>query len=157
MSEQNNQTNQNSTPESIDVQFNEVKKETAQAAPSGNTVPPTNGTVPPSYSQASAPIPPKKEKKSHPVLTVVLCAIVSIGCGFGGGYLAGSSNSSGKTTVIYKEAATEQSNGSGSSVSSSSSELTTQEIATKASPSVVEIVTEIKTTTYGLFGGGDTS
>ena len=59
--------------------------------------------------------------------------------------------------MIYKEAATEQSNGSGSSVSSSSSELTTQEIATKASPSVVEIVTEIKTTTYGMFGGSYTS
>ncbi|NCB34363.1 MAG: trypsin-like serine protease, partial [Erysipelotrichia bacterium] len=158
MSEQNNQNqvNQNVTPETIDVQFSEVNTAPTQPA-AGNAVPPAGGTVPPVYNQTSAPIPPKAEKKNHPVLTVVLSAIVSIGCGFGGGYLAGS-NSSSKTTVVYREAAAEtQTADNGSSVSSAKNEVTIQEIAAKASPSVVEIVTEVKQTTYGIFGGSYTS
>lgn len=178
MSEQNNQnqTNQNGAPETIDVQFTETKQpeqqaqqtqqnqqsqETQQASANtgaGNNVPPVNDVPPTNNSAPNNNVPPKqkKEMKPHPVLTVILCAIVSLGCGFGGGYLAGQ-NKTG-TTVVYKEAAsTTDSSSSGSAVSSTTGDLTTQEIAAKAAPSVVEIVTEVKSTTYGMFGGSYTS
>jgi serine protease Do len=163
MSEFNPNENHNTASpeklETIDVQFTEhpenVQPKAAAASDGGNAVPPVHNEVPP-VQPAPAP-KPQKEHKSHPILTVVLCAIVSLGAGFGGGYLAGQTKSSGGTTVIYKEAASTSDSNSNTTVATSSSGMTIQQIAAKATPSVVEIVTEVKQTTYGMFGGSYTS
>lgn len=96
----------------------------------------------------------QKEKKPHPILTLVLTAAVALGCGYGGGLLAVKSSGSSGTTVIYKDVTSTISTTSSdsSASSSSSSDLTLQEIAAKAQPSVVEIVVETTTTGYGMFG-----
>lgn len=98
-----------------------------------------------------------KEHQSHPVLTIVLAALVGLGAGFGGGYLATSQNSSssGKTTIVY--ATPESSETASTTASTSSGTLTVNQVATLASPMVVEIQTEVSTTTYGFFGGTYTS
>lgn len=105
----------------------------------------------------------KKTKKSHPVLTVLLCGLVSVAGGVGGGYAAfrhftstAAATTSSGTAYSYS---TETPTSTTTNVSSNSSGLglTTAEVAAKAAPSVVEIVTEITQTTYGMFGGTYTS
>lgn len=91
----------------------------------------------------------KNERKSHPALTIALAAIVGLGTGFGGGYLA-LRTAGGNKTVIYKAAETDSSS---TAKQTSSSGLTTSEIADKASPSVVEINVKGTTNSYGFFGG----
>jgi len=162
MSEFNPNENQNTASqeklETIDVQFTEhpehAEAKTESAGGAGGSVPPVHNDVPP-VQPASSP-KPHKEHQPHPILTVVLCAVVSLGAGFGGGYLAGRTKTSGGTTVIYKEASSTSDSGT-ATVATSSSGMTIQQIAAKASPSVVEIVTEVKQTTYGMFGGSYTS
>ncbi len=107
---------------------------------------------------------PAKEKKSHPVLTVLLSGLVGLGAGVGGGYLA-VKNFAPKTTVVYETvqapaaAAATQEDTSSSAIpaSTSSGSLSIQDVAEKASRSVVEIQVENTTTTFGMFGGTYTS
>lgn len=107
------------------------------------------------------PQKPRKQKKAHSgVITIVTSVVLSLICGLGGGWfaythLSGGSDSSG-TKVKYS---CESSPSSTTSVSSSDSGsgLTTSEVAAKAAPSVVEIVTEVTSTQYGMFGGTYTS
>ncbi len=97
-----------------------------------------------------------KQKKSHPVLTIALSAIISTACGLGGGYFAvthlGSPLNPTGSSVNYTN---QKSPSKVTSVSSSDdgNGLTTAQVAAKASPSVVEIVTEITSKSYGMFGG----
>lgn len=93
----------------------------------------------------------KKERGNHPVLRVILVALLSGTCGLGGGYLA--VRHLGGNTVIYKTAPVT----SPAVENKDSSTLSVQDIATKASPSVVEIRTEMTEQSYGLFGGSYTS
>lgn len=103
---------------------------------------------------------PKKEKKYHPVLNIVLSAVIAAGCGTGGAYLVvshnGGSSSNNQTTVTTSDAS-----GTSKVTTVSSSDdgtgLTTEQVAAKASPSVVEIETEVTSTSYGMFGGTYTS
>ena len=89
-----------------------------------------------------------KQKKNHPILTIALAAVVGLGTGFGGGYLALRVFNT-ESTVIYKS-----SEASGTTKqTSSSSGLTTAEVAEKAAPSVVEINVKGTVSTYGFFGG----
>ena len=105
---------------------------------------------------------PKKEKKrSFSFLTVIASMVFSLICGLGGGWFAythlGNNNEpSSKTGINYSN---ESSPSATTTVSSNESKtgLTTSEVAAKASPSVVEIVTEVTSTQYGMFGGTYTS
>lgn len=105
---------------------------------------------------------PKKEKKrSFSFLTVIASMVFSLICGLGGGWFAythlGNNNEpSSKTSITYSN---ESSPSATTTVSSNESKtgLTTSEVAAKASPSVVEIVTEVTSTQYGMFGGTYTS
>lgn len=104
---------------------------------------------------------PKREKKrSFSFLTVIVSMVFSLICGLGGGWFAythlGNSESSSKTGITYSS---EASPSATTTVSSNESKtgLTTSEVAAKASPSVVEIVTEVTSTQYGMFGGTYTS
>lgn len=105
---------------------------------------------------------PKKEKKrSFSFLTVIASMVFSLICGLGGGWFAythlGNNNEpSSKTDITYSN---ESSPSATTTVSSNESKtgLTTSEVAAKASPSVVEIVTEVTSTQYGMFGGTYTS
>lgn len=105
---------------------------------------------------------PKKEKKrSFSFLTVIASMVFSLICGLGGGWFAythlGNNNEpSSKTGITYSN---ESSPSATTTVSSNESKtgLTTSEVAAKASPSVVEIVTEVTSTQYGMFGGTYTS
>lgn len=105
---------------------------------------------------------PKKEKKrSFSFLTVIASMVFSLICGLGGGWFAythlGNNNEpSNKTGITYSN---ESSPSATATVSSNESKtgLTTSEVAAKASPSVVEIVTEVTSTQYGMFGGTYTS
>lgn len=104
---------------------------------------------------------PKREKKrSFSFLTVIVSMVFSLICGLEGGWFAythlGNSESSSKTGITYSS---EASPSATTTVSSNESKtgLTTSEVAAKASPSVVEIVTEVTSTQYGMFGGTYTS
>jgi serine protease Do len=111
----------------------------------------TGSTASPAVVRPAASKKPKKQKRMSSGMSLLLAALIGAVCGFGGGYLATKTTGSSEgTTVIYTEAA---STSQSVSVSSSGDSLTIQEIAAKASPSVVEIVTEATTTTYGMFGG----
>ena len=101
-----------------------------------------------------------KEKKGHPVVSLLLSAVIGLGAGLGGTWFTlnhyqgnTSSNSAGITTT------TESSPSNVTSVSSNDDKtgLSVAGAAAKAAPSVVEIRTEITSTTYGLFGGTYTS
>ena len=101
---------------------------------------------------------PKKEKKrSFSFLTVIASMVFSLICGLGGGWFAythlgNNDEPSNKTGITYSN---ESSPSATTTVSSNESKtgLTTSEVAAKASPSVVEIVTEVTSTQYGMFGG----
>lgn len=105
---------------------------------------------------------PKKEKKrSFSFLTVIASMVFSLICGLGGGWFAythlgNNDEPSSKTGITYSD---ESSPSETTTVSSNESKtgLTTSEVAAKASPSVVEIVTEVTSTQYGMFGGTYTS
>ncbi len=106
---------------------------------------------------------PKKERRSHhSILTVITCMVLSLLCGLGGGWFAythlgnSTSNANSKASITYSS---ESSPSSTTTVASNDSGtgLTTSEVAAKAAPSVVEIVTEVTSTQYGMFGGTYTS
>lgn len=99
----------------------------------------------------------KKQKKSHPVLTVVLSTMLGLGAGVGGSYymINQYKNSDEGTTVVYKS--NESGTSSTTSLSGSATSMTTSEVAAKAAPSVVEILTTSTSTSYGMFGGTYTS
>ena len=99
-------------------------------------------------ANVSSPI--KKEKKNHPVLVVLLSAVLGTSGGALGAYLVTSNNVSSKQVIVYQDT-----NGVTTSNTSNTanSGLSIKEIAAKASPSVVEINIEGQTTGYGFFGG----
>ena len=99
---------------------------------------------------ASVSSPIKKEKKNHPVLVVLLSAVLGTSGGALGAYLVTSNNVSSKQVIVYQDT-----NGATTSNTSNTanSGLSIKEIAAKASPSVVEINIEGQTTGYGFFGG----
>ncbi len=92
-----------------------------------------------------------KAHRSHPVLRMLLVVLLSGTCGLGGGYLA--ARHTGGSTIVYKAAPA----ASALPNSTESGALSIPDIAAKASPSVVEIRTEVTQKSYGLFGGSYTS
>ncbi len=94
----------------------------------------------------------EKPKRSHPFLTVLASAIVSLACGICGGWFAATHLGTGAegTTVVYQSA--ETSSSATSNMSAGTSSMTITDAANKAIPSVVEIVIEETTQGYGFFG-----
>lgn len=92
--------------------------------------------------------PHTKQKKSHPVLTIALAAVVGLGTGFTGAMIA-LKTCSPSNTVVYTS-----SQDSGTTKQTSATDgLTTAEVAEKASVSVVEINVKGTVSQYGFFGG----
>jgi serine protease Do len=111
------------------------------------------------YSERRSQNPMRNpNKKNHPVLTIALSAVIAAVCGVGGGWFAWShlGGSTDKVNVSYSQA---MSTSETTTVANDSdkSTMTVSQVAAKASPSVVEIQTEITQTSYGLFGGTFTS
>ena len=114
-------------------------------------------------AMSAAPAPKQKKKSSGRLLTCLLSALIGLGAGFGGGYLA-VTRFAPQPTVVYQPAETasaeqEKTETAAPVISnvSTGSGLSIQEVAASASRTVVEIQTENQTTTYGFFGGTYTS
>jgi len=111
------------------------------------------------YSTNSINNEPKKAKKTNNKKkgpNIILTCGLALVCGIGGSWFTMTHMGSSSTNITYSEA---KSTSSTSSVSSNNSGtgLTISEVASKASPSVVEIQTEVTSTSYGMFGGTYTS
>jgi serine protease Do len=109
--------------------------------------------------QPSPIIKNKKEKKNHPVLTIALAAVVGLGAGLGGSWFTMThmgGSSSGTANLTYSDT-TGGSKTTSVATSTSGTGLTEAEVAAKAAPSVVEIVTEVKSSSYSFFGQSTTS
>ncbi len=121
-----------------------------------------NNDEPINVQYTERPQKPKREKKSnHGILTIITCMILSLLCGLGGGWFAythlGNSSSNNSNSKINYSSEDSPSSTTTVASNDSGTGLTTSEVAAKASPSVVEIVTEITSTQYGMFGGTYTS
>ena len=101
----------------------------------------------------NGPRKPKKHRKGGTVAIAIACGLAA---GFGGsaiGYAVFNGTGSGGTTVVYKDASSSDASTKNTSVTSESGDLSTADIAAKASPSVVEINVTGTETYYGMFGG----
>ena len=99
---------------------------------------------------------PRKPKKHHKGGTVAIAIACGLAAGFGGsaiGYAVFNGTGSGGTTVVYKDASSSDASTKNTPVTSESGDLSTADIAAKASPSVVEINVTGTETYYGMFGG----
>ena len=85
--------------------------------------------------------PTKKDKKSRPVLLVILCLIISLAGGFAGGYIATKNTTQ---TVIYKNESTNTN-------ASFDDPASLQNIIASVKDSVVEINTEVVTESNNYF------
>lgn len=90
----------------------------------------------------------EKGKRSSKTILIVICLIVSIIGGAFGSFLMQKIGGSQNSSFVYKAA--NHVTTTSTSSSSSSSALSTEEIAKKASPTVVSITTESKTTSSFL-------
>ncbi|MCH4015018.1 MAG: trypsin-like peptidase domain-containing protein [Solobacterium sp.] len=99
---------------------------------------------------------PRRPKKHHKGGTVAIAIACGLAAGFGGsaiGYAVFNGTGSGGTTVVYKDASSSDASTKNTSSTSQSGDLSTADIAAKASPSVVEINVTGTETYYGMFGG----
>ena len=97
---------------------------------------------------------PERKNRNHPVLTAVLAGTLGLGGGFAGGYVA--SRTAAKTpSVVYT--ASESGTSPTATASGTATGMTISQVAAKATPSIVEIVTEVTGQTYGIWGGTYTS
>ena len=88
------------------------------------------------------------KKNSHPVMIAALAGMLGLGGGFAGGYAA--NRIFGNTpSIVYTSSET----GTSPQTTSSSGTMTVADVAAKASPSVVEIITEMTEESYGFWGG----
>ncbi|MBQ7994132.1 MAG: trypsin-like peptidase domain-containing protein [Solobacterium sp.] len=101
---------------------------------------------------AQRPVNKKKKRRTNTAAVIASSAAISMICGVGGGWFAATHVGNNTPTVIY-----ESSNSGGVSPSTTSQQnatgMTIADVAAKASPSVVEIVTEVTQQSYGFFGG----
>ena len=125
------------------------------AQPAGGGVPPEYTT----YNAAPAQSPKKPEKRGRgtvPALVLVLCMVMSVALGFGGGILANSYLNQDAVTQTTQEAQNAQNDDSSSNQSQAtlpesvartdSNALSVSEVAAKVADAVVEISTESVTT-----------
>ncbi len=100
-----------------------------------------------------------KSSKSHPLMIAGLAALVGLGAGFGGGYAAYERLQPEIGEPAEEPQSSLPENTQPVSAAYTGNELSIQQIAAKAAPSVVEIRTEVKGSYYafGFFGGEYTS
>ena len=84
--------------------------------------------------------PERKKNRNHPVLTAALAGTLGLGGGFAGGYLANRTFAK-NSSVIYTS--TETGTSPQTTANSTATGMTVTDVAAKASPSVVEIITEV--------------
>ena len=101
----------------------------------------------------------QKSARSHPVLVAGLAALVGLGAGFGGGYAAYERLQPEAGEPAGENETIPQQNTQPVAAYNTGGELSLQQIAAKASPTVVEIRTEVTGEYYafGFFGGEYTS
>lgn len=109
------------------------------------------------YSYASAPQqPPKPEKKKNKVLLRVLAGVGVVVLGFGGGFggavVASRAGLTGNQVVV-QEIQRDTNTDAAATGSTDGSDMTLQQIAAVASPSVVAITTEQMSSNQTWFGG----
>ncbi len=109
------------------------------------------------YSYASAPQqPPKPEKKKNKVLLRVLAGVGVVALGFGGGFggaIAASRAGLTGNQVVVQEIQRDTSTDAAATGSTDGTDMTLQQIAAVASPSVVAITTEQMSSNQTWFGG----
>ena len=131
-----------------------IEAEFAETEPQTPEPEETHQAERPSAPAAAIQAPPRKNLSARPALVMGLCALLSLGAGFGGGLLANNVNGSSRIMVYTSsEAGTSKV----TNVNSAATGMTLSEVADKAAPSVVEVNVEVTQTTYGFFGGTYTS
>ena len=113
------------------------------------------------YTQIRRTSNKKRRKGMHPLLTMACCAVISTACGLGGGWFAvthigNTSTADTPTTITYDTNSTGTSQPTSANISTDGT-MTISEVAAKASPTAVEILTETTQTGYGMFGGSYTA
>ncbi len=150
------QTAAEETIQTLEQHAEEMQKTYAETEPE-RPAPELTLKAEPAPAAPAAPAEEKKEKKTHPVLIWALSGLIGLAGGFGGGYLAASTFAkNAEPTIIYQEP--EKQSEDETPVTPipqavTSSGLSIKEIAAKAAPSVVEIVVEAETQSYGFWGG----
>ncbi len=110
----------------------------------------------PAAAAAPSPAAPVRKKRNNSAMTILICCILSLLCGFSGGFLATKLFGSSGTSVVYTTA--DPGTSTPSNMSTSSGVMSLQQIAAKASPSVVEILVESEQEGgWGPFGGSYTA
>ncbi len=99
------------------------------------------------------PIAPVKEKKhtGRKVLAFILAVILCGAAGFGGGYIGGTLSSQGASSDVVINQMMSDGNGSTNITTSNGGASSVSDVASIASPSVVEVMTE-QVTTNSIFG-----
>lgn len=97
----------------------------------------------------------RKRRSGNGLKNTVVIVALSLVCGAGGGIIATKAMNDGKQEVVVTTV--QQPSPSNTTSVSSSTGLSISQAAQKAAPSVVEILAEGTTTTYGFFGGTYTS
>ncbi len=110
-------------------------------------------------AETISPSPAKpvvRKKRNNSAMTILICCILSLLCGFSGGFIATKLFGSSGTSVVYTTA--DPGTSTPSNMSTSSGTMSLQQIAAKASPSVVEILVESEQESgWGPFGGSYTA
>jgi serine protease Do len=153
------QYTENDSAEHTASENTSASSESASASSTGSTGTAPQGSPEPGLHSGRPMFQPKQktphEHKAHPVMTAMLCAVIGLGAGFGGGYLAFRQFGSSKT-VIYQDVSSNAATSASAATTTSagtSSTMTLQDVAAKAQPSVVEIlVDEQSSGGYNIFG-----
>lgn len=93
-----------------------------------------------------------RRKQTNPIALLCASTAISLTCGLGGGWFAATHLGGAGSTVVYQSSASGTSQTTSTAVNGGTS-MTIADVAAKASPSTVEIVTEVTATSYGFFGG----
>lgn len=93
-----------------------------------------------------------RRKQTNPIALLCASTVISLTCGLGGGWFAATHLGGAGSTVVYQSSASGTSQTTSTAVNGGTS-MTISDVAAKASPSTVEIVTEVTATSYGFFGG----
>lgn len=151
---ENNQYSNNQYDNQYNNQYNNNQYNNPYGNPYTN---PYNGTGDPQQDPSSQEPPKDKNKKGHSLLwsagTLVVAAVVALGCGYGGAYLA---NQQAGRVVVQSAAPAEEGETAGSGEAagnggqsqstqvsaSSGDELSGTQVAALISPTVVSITTE---------------
>ncbi|MCR5795509.1 MAG: trypsin-like peptidase domain-containing protein [Solobacterium sp.] len=112
----------------------------------------TDYNTTPSYTQYTNAKPKKSNTTLILILRMLLSLLVGLTSGIAGGWIAARKYASEQSAVVYHQTDS-QSVSPAANMNSNSAAMTIADVATKASPSVVEITYTGTVQTYGFFGG----